>query len=271
MLSFLRDQGHEDSSVQKPHKAVDGNSVEQRGKEKLKAGSSQVRSGTPYGEVHRTATGKGSMPNADGQQEYLTVAAQSKNVRRTTCMLAVLFGMGLLCLWFMVKKSAPQTASAAPVSAEEAQIEMAITRLTGVRSEIFNRMERIVKKFYEFSDVQQIGVDELAKNPFKRGIFSGDLRTGSDTEKKGLDKIRLMKQQQIKNLELLSIMQSGQKDGGWCCMINDKILYEGDSIKGFKVRQISDSFVKLEWAPKAGEQRSASLIEGAEIILKLSK
>ncbi|HDZ69181.1 MAG TPA: hypothetical protein ENH43_02035 [Phycisphaerales bacterium] len=244
MLSFLRDQGPEDLSAQKPHKVVDSNSVEQTGKEKL---------------------------NADGQQEYLTVSAQSKNVRRTTCLLAVLFGMGLLCLWFMVKKSTPQTASASPVNTEEIQIEMAITRLTGVRSEIFNRMERIVKKFYEFSDVQQVGVNELVKNPFKRGRFLGDLRESSDTRGKGLDKIGMMRQQQINNLELLSIMQSGQKDGEWCCMINDKILYEGDSIRGFKVRQISDSFVKLEWDPKADEQRSAAPIEGVEIILKLSE
>jgi len=41
-------------------------------------------------------------------------------------------------------------------------------------------------------------------------------------------------------------------------MIDDKILYEGDSIKSFKVSQIGDSFVKLE-------------SEGTEILLKLSE
>ena len=41
-------------------------------------------------------------------------------------------------------------------------------------------------------------------------------------------------------------------------MIDDKILYEGDSIKGYKISQISDSFVKLE-------------LEGVEIVLKISK
>jgi hypothetical protein len=41
-------------------------------------------------------------------------------------------------------------------------------------------------------------------------------------------------------------------------MIDDKVLYEGDIIKGFKVRQISDDFVKLE-------------LEGLEIELKLSQ
>jgi len=69
----------------------------------------------------------------------------------------------------------------------------------------------------------------------------------------------MMRQQQLrqqaKDMQLLSIMQS---ERGNCCMIDDRILYEGDSIKSFTVKQISDSFVKL-----------AS--EGIEIILKLSE
>ncbi|MHC4423943.1 MAG: hypothetical protein ACYSWR_04670 [Planctomycetota bacterium] len=69
----------------------------------------------------------------------------------------------------------------------------------------------------------------------------------------------MMRQQQLrqqaKNMKLLSIMQS---DEGNCCMIDDSILYEGDSIKGFRLKQISDSFVKLD-------------SKGVEIILKLSE
>ena len=49
-------------------------------------------------------------------------------------------------------------------------------------------------------------------------------------------------------------------------MIGDKILYEGDSIKGFKVRQIGDNFVKLESDP---ESNRAGL--KTEIILRLSE
>jgi len=41
-------------------------------------------------------------------------------------------------------------------------------------------------------------------------------------------------------------------------MIDDKILGEGDSIKGFKVQQIGDNFVKLE-------------SNGVQIELKLSE
>ena len=200
-------------------------------------------------------------PNSGQQeQEYITVSAQGRNVRKTTYMLAVLFVIGLLCLWLMIKKSTPQTAEAKTANPAETQIEMAIARLTGVKSELFSGLDRILKKFYEFSDVQQVQVNELVKNPFKHEIFLGNLKKNSDNEKKGLDiDEEMMRQQQLiqqtKHLQLLSIMQSGRSN---CCMIDDKILYEGDSIKSFKVSQIGDSFVKLE-------------SEGTEILLKLSE
>ena len=227
MLSFLHEQGPEDSLVPKPRK---------------------IAGKRPADSTKETQ-----------EQEYLTVATQGKQVRKTTILLAVLFGIGLLSLWFMIKKSAPQTA-AASVDTEEAQIEKAIKRLTGVRSEMFSRMDEIVKKFDEFSDVQQVQVGELVKNPFELEMFLDNVGETSDTEGRSSDiEAERMRQQRIrqqtKNMQLLSIMRSDQ---GNCCMINDRILYEGDSIRGFKVRQISDSFVKLE-------------SEGVEIVLKLSE
>lgn len=196
------------------------------------------------------------------QQEYFTVAARDKNVRRSTILLGGLFILGLLCLWLMIKKSSPQTARASveQVSTEEAQIETAIARLTGVRSEMFNRMGEIVKKFYEFSDVQQVKVDELVKNPFKHEIFSGNLKEKSDTEKGNFGiNAEVIRQEQLrqraKNMQLLSIVAT---DTGNCCVIDDRRLYEGDSIGGFNVRQIGDSTVLLE-------------SDGVQIILKLSE
>ena len=59
--------------------------------------------------------------------------------------------------------------------------------------------------------------------------------------------------QQADNMQLLSIVRSEQNN---FCMINDSILYEGDSIGDFRVGQIGDGFVKLE-------------SEGIKIILSL--
>ncbi len=144
----------------------------------------------------------------------------------------------------MIKKSTPKAASAGSVETEQTLIETAINRLTGVKSKIFSRMDEIVKKFYEFSDVPQVEVNELAKNPFEIETFSANLREKPVAEE--IDTKNLWQQQiryKSKSMQLLSIMQSNQ---GNCCMIDDRILYEGDSIKGFKVLQIGDNYVKLE-------------------------
>ena len=225
MLSFLRDQSLEDLPAQKKTS---------------------------------TTTGKAPGDGTDKPQEseYLTVATQQKRVRKSTTLLAVLFIIGLLCLWFMIKKSTPKAASAGSVETEETLIETAINRLTGVKSKIFSRMDEIVKKFYEFSDVPQVEVNELAKNPFEIETFSANLRKKPVAEE--IDTKNLWQQQiryKSKGMQLLSIMQSNQDN---CCMIDDRILYEGDSIKGFKVLQIGDSYVKLE-------------SDGVQITLKLSE
>jgi hypothetical protein len=243
----------------------------------------------PQGQADKTANSP--MPNAQNLQEqpgpmkweqapeqpqqYLTAEAQrQQQARKTTYMLAVLFAAGMLCLWLMIKKTTPQAASASQssaISAEEAHIEKAIEELTGVSSQMFNGLEKIVEKFYQFGDVQQVQVNELVKNPFEIDSFLGNLKYGIATadfdlgaEKNKTDVLW----QQAQSLQLLGIMTA---ESGNCCVIDDQILYEGDSIRGFKVSKISDSFVKLEsetteWGPHS-EQQSM----GTQIILKLSE
>jgi preprotein translocase subunit SecG len=228
MLSFLRDQSLEDLPAQK-------------------------KMDTTAGEAPGDGTEKSQ------ESEYLTIASHGKRVRKSTTLLAVLFVIGLLCLWFMIKKSTPKAASAAAGKTEDALIETAIARLTGVKSAMFSRMDEIVGKFYEFSDVPQVKVNELAKNPFELETFLANLEEKPGAEEKGneIDANMLWQQMRLKSqgMQLWSIVQSNQ---GNRCMIDDKILREGDSIKGFKVRQIGDIFVKLE-------------SNGVEIVLKLSE
>ncbi|MHC4640485.1 MAG: hypothetical protein ACYS32_02495 [Planctomycetota bacterium] len=229
MLSFLRDQGFEDS--------LDSQTPQ-----------------TPNGEAKRQ---ENAPADNNQQQQYLTVVAQGKNVRKMTTILVVLFAIGLVGLLFMIKKSAPKTATASSENTEENQIEKAIERLTGVGSEMFKRMDQIVNKFYEFSDVKQVGVNELTKNPFEHQIFLADLGETTDSKDDEMRAELIRKQrlkQGTKDMQLLTICQTDQ---GNCCMIDSKILYEGDMIKGYKVGHISDDSVKLE-------------LEGVEIVLKLS-
>ena len=226
MLSFLRDQSLEDLPAEKKMKTT-----------------------------AEKAPGDGTEKSQES--EYLTVASHGKQVRKSTTLLAVLFIIGLLCLWFMIKKSAPQAASAAAGKTEDTLIETAIARLTGVKSAMFGKMDEIVGKFYEFSDVPQVKVNELAKNPFELETFSTKLKEKPGAEGNEIDANKLWQQMRRRSqgMQLWSIVQS---DEGNRCMIDDKILFEGDSIKGFKVRQIGDIFVKLE-------------SNGVEIVLKLSE
>ena len=240
MLSFLREQSNGDLPTQKPDPAIE------------------------------SAPGDGA--EKPQEQEYLTVAAPGKRTRKSTVLLAVLFIVGLLCLGYMIKKSTPKAASAASGVTEETQLEVAITRLTGVKSEMFSSMDEILRKFNEFSDVLQIKVGELVKNPFKLELFSATVKEEPRIEIKVPEiDTEMVQQQQIrqkaKEMRLLSIMQS---DRGNCCMIGDKILYEGDFIRDFEVRQIGDNFVKLEWNPDRSNRSSGNQSEAVEIMLNLS-
>ncbi len=229
MLSFLRGEESEDSSVHEGR--CDG--------------------------AGRERSGGDSTNNKQQNEEYLNVAIHGKKVHNTTRLLAVLFGAALLCLWFMIRHNTPCTATASGPAAktQQEQIEKAIIRLAGTSSVMFRRMDRIVKKFYEFSRVPQVGVNELVKNPFKHEIFIGD--------RDALFAAEYGDPNSDGPIELLSIMKTEE---GNCCMINDKILYEGDSIRDFKIVQIGENFVKLEGTPSGGQER-----QEAEIILKLSQ
>jgi len=253
MLSFLRDQDADKTPAQRPDASTRGTDSEVFGQAQSRRHSQWVKE------------------TAAQTEEYFTIAAQNKNVRKSTMLIGVLFGIGLLCLGFMIKKSAPKTASASPDGTDEAQIELAIARLTGVSSEMFSRMDQIVKKFYEFSDVLQVKVNELVKNPFELEMFLSNLMKKMDVQEQTVDVdpeliIQQQLRQKAKKLQLASIMQSDQ---GTCCMINNKILYVEDSIDGFGVIQIGDTFVKLKWI---GQEDSESLSsDGLEIVLKLSE
>lgn len=191
------------------------------------------------------------------EQEYLTVATRQKDVRRSTTILCVLFIIGLIGLGVMIKKSTPKAASAKTKDTEEVQIETAISKLLNLKSEMFGRMDEIVNKFYEFSNVFQVEVSQLVKNPFQLEDFLANLKKPSNKDSI-IDENMIWEaqaRQKAKNMKLYSIMKS-QK--GVCCMIDNKILYEGDMIEDFEVKKIDTDSVLLK-------------METVEITLNLSK
>ncbi len=243
MLSFLRDQSFDDLPAQKKAGAAAGTS----------------------------ADGEKNIPD----QGFLTVATDRRQVRRSTTLLAVLFVVGLLCIWFMVRKTTPQTADAAAADVNEIDMARAMSRITGGKAEMFNRMDEIVNKFYEFSEVMQVKVNELVKNPFELETFLAGLKAKADAGEQVLeidaDAIRRQQiKQQAEQLQVLTIMidQTNQTN---CCMIEGKVLYEGDSVGDFKVSGIGTNFVKVLWDPKDESTRLGPGSQKVEIVLKLSE
>lgn len=237
MLSFMREQGGDSLPVDKT------------------AGSGQQN---------------GAAPDGGEPQEYLTVATNSQNLRKSTILVAILVAIGLAGLGYMIRKSQPQAASAQPFKDEENKIEMAIGRLTGVSSEMIGRMDEIVNKFYEFSDVFQVRVNELVKNPFQVEMIMGAIQDEEATKRDDAARAAVIRREQVKKrastLKLLSVMRS---DDGNACMINDRILRYGDSLEGFTITEIKAESVLLTWPSDAAGESAEE--EDLTIMLKLAQ
>lgn len=180
----------------------------------------------------------------DPSQDHIKLAEHGKNARQSTTILAVLFAVGVLCLWVMVKKVVPAPADAA-ASQQEMQIEEAIAQLTGIRTEVDTKMDSLVGNFYEFSKVEQVKAHDLKRNPFRHSLGFGGFSQGMGDF--GISKEMLVAEEirdRGEQMELFSVMRDGNGVGS--CMIEDKLLNEGDSINGFKVRKIGSKQVELE-------------------------
>jgi hypothetical protein len=140
--------------------------------------------------------------------------------------------------------------------------------ITGAKTEIFGKMDDLVGKFNEFSEVPQVEVTELVKNPFELETLMG---AGPIVEGQPVvdhQAIRRQKaQKQAEELDLLTIMKSEGKNS---CMINSMFLSEGDSVDDFTISGIESNYVKLLWDPKVEAGISGGVSEKVEIILKLT-
>lgn len=178
-------------------------------------------------------------------EDYLTVASHGKKLRQSTMVLVVLFAVGALGVWFMIKKTVPASANAAP-SQDQAQLEAALAQINSMQTEMTTKVDSVVGRFNQFGNVDQVGVDELKKNPFKREI--GELNDDDiDTDRLAENELKFLQDkafQQVRQLELWSITSTPK---GKCCMINDKLLYEGDSIGDMIVLKVNKKAVMLEY------------------------
>lgn len=173
------------------------------------------------------------------QEDFLTVSGHGQKLRQSTILLIAVFGVAVLGVWFMIKKTTP--AEAATSADDQTQLEAAIAQLNGMQSEMNTQMDSVVGRFYQVSTVGQISVEELKKNPFKREAGAGQDDGHEDLQQ------RLRLEDRVRRaaagLELWSITATPR---GVCCMINDKVLYVGDEINGMTVTRIENNVVTLD-------------------------
>ncbi len=181
-------------------------------------------------------------------KDYLAPVLQDKNIKQSTILLVLIFGIGMLGLFFMIKKSSPSQASAATPD-ENISIAQAIEKLTGNEVKGAAQIDQITERFYEISKVRQVPASQLRKNPFRHeSFFISDLQVSEfETENVGYitDGETPLKggfAWQIRRMQLVSIIQTSE---GNCCMIDEMILCEGQSINGFKVNRIEEDTVEL--------------------------
>lgn len=199
-------------------------------------------------QMSETAETQNAQNQPDGglcqQDDFLTVSGHGKKLQHSTIMLAVLFAAAAAVVWFMVKKTTPASAEAA-TNQDQAQLEAALAQLNTMQTEVNSQMNSVVGKFYHFSNVEQVSVDELKKNPFKRELANSnnapDPKALAESE---LSYIREKAQQQAAGLKLWTITSTPK---GKCCMIDDKLLYAGDTINGMTVKTIGIKTVTLEY------------------------
>lgn len=174
------------------------------------------------------------------EADYLLPAEHGKNARQSTLILIVLFVLGGVVVWFMVKKIGPKALFAAGPTPAEERLEQYVDLVTGMEAEFTTAVDDLMGRFDQFSNIEQVGVAELTKNPFKSDlVIQGEVESDMDAIQAQLDAKRRAEQ-----LQLWSIMESPQ---GGCCMINEKILYVGDVIEGFTVVRVEERFVDLTY------------------------
>ncbi len=217
--------------------------------------------------------GRPKTPDPDANaadQEYVSVKSKGDSVRRSTGIVVILFAAGLIGLWFMIQKSTPETASAEADVGEQARIETAISQLTGLKSEMLTKMDTVLNRLYEFSDVQQVEVGELAKNPFEMQIFGADTAEPTVLNDGNMDLLAVHRQRATRraaDLQLQSIIHGNADNAADFCMINTEVLKTGARIDEFVVRDITRTQVVLAWAPKDADIQH----EEIQVVLKLAE
>ncbi|HRU16061.1 MAG TPA: hypothetical protein P5017_10140 [Anaerohalosphaeraceae bacterium] len=195
---------------------------------------------TPAAAQMQNAGDSSSEEQASTSQEFLRPAVRTQTVKQGTIILAVLFLAGGVAVWWMIKKSGLSQAQGA--TAETSQIDQVLSQLSSFQKDMNSQMNSVSSRFSQVSELGQITVADLKKNPFRQ-----EWSAASSGEDLSLSQTLIRKEEMRRKAATLKLWSITLREQNSCCMIGDKVLYVGDAIQGFVIKQILPDRVVLGW------------------------
>ncbi len=192
-------------------------------------------------QMQQEAGSSSGQESASQSGGYLKPAVHARTVKQGTIILIILFLVGAGGVWWMIKKSGLSQAQGA-AEEEVSQIDKALVQLTTFQTEMNTQMDSVSSRFSQASELGQITVADLKKNPFRQE-YSLD-STGEDLSD---NQSLIRKEEMQRRAALMKLWSITARDTNSCCMINDKVLYVGDSIQGFVVKEILSDRVRIAY------------------------
>lgn len=173
--------------------------------------------------------------------DFLRPAVRTQTVKQGTILLSILFVAGGATVWWMIKKSGLTQAQGA-TAAETSQIEQVLSQLSTFQKDMNSQMNSVSSRFSQVSELGQITVADLKKNPFRQ-----EWTAPAAGEDLSFSQSLLRKEEMRRKAAGLKLWSITARADRSCCMIGDKVLYVGDDVSGFQVRQIYPDRVVLGW------------------------
>jgi hypothetical protein len=226
--------------------------LESNGNEHALAGTTMQDQSSGDGDQLASALSSGDMGDAN-----FVVETTSKAPAKSTIALFLVLVVGAGSVYFMYRRTGPQSASAA-ASKETTEAKKTIsTFLSGKESNIkamesmLKNTQMVVQQFLAYPSVTQVPLSDLRTNPFRakeRTANNGGPQENLNdiAERRRREEERVSIRKAADGLQLQSIMFS---DARKACMINNTLYREAQMIDGFTIEKINPSSVIVKNGP----------------------
>ena len=207
-----------------------------------------------YRPVESFGAGEEAEPDANGRQAMWPGPSSSAgnwpSATHTGLLLIVLALAGAGCIYFLMPKETPQTASAEQNLAE-LQVDSALSNLARLNTAHGKAME-VVDTFYYQANERQIPLEQIGENPFVFKAPEPPKPVTQPAPKKqpaSPKKIKKAPQEmeEVKKLVLQSVLTGSREP---VAMISNNLLTEGQKISGWTLTKIEPRSETLTWKDK---------------------